>query len=127
MKLVRFAIVFICVLFLLTACAPAVQGLAQLPDEGVQLVFFLVTAGLTWALLKLSEVTGIDLKGYAGPIAAILAPIIVTFIEAGLQQIPPIFDNLVLSIIHLLVLLLGSLGSFLAYALIKKPKNFTLR
>lgn len=96
---------------LLTACAPTVQGLTQLPDEGRLLILSLVTAGVTWVLLKLSELLKIDLSGYTNAIAAALAPIIVAAIESYLQLIPPAFDNIVLTVIHLLVLLLGSLGT----------------
>ena len=109
-----FAVVFMFML-LITACAPAagaVAPLLELPDEGRLLVLSLVTAGATWVLLKLSDVFKIDLSGWSNAVAAALAPILVTLIEAGLQLIPPILDNLVLSIIHLLVLLVGSLGVF---------------
>ena len=106
-----FPVVLILVLAL-TACAPAAQGLMELPDEGRNLIFMALTAGVTWVLLKLSEVFKIDLSGWANAVAAGLAPIIIAVIERYLQLIPPIFDNLVLSIIHLLVLLVGSLGVF---------------
>ena len=110
----KFTLLFV-LAFLLTACAPAagaVAPLLQLPDEGRLLVLSLVTAGVTFALLKLSDVFKIDLSGWSNAVAAALAPILITLIESGLQLIPPIFDNLVLSIIHLLVLLVGSLGAF---------------
>jgi hypothetical protein len=108
---------------LLTACAPAVQGLTQLPDEGRLLVFVVISAAVTWLLLKLSEVSGVDLKGYAPAVAAALAPILVALIEYGLGLIPSIYDNFVLTIIHLLVLLVGSLGTFF----LVKRKAPTLR
>jgi hypothetical protein len=104
--------VILLTMFLLTACAPAFAPLLQLPDEGRVLILVIVTAGVTWVLLKLSEVFKIDLSGWANAVAAALAPILITLIESYLQLIPPIFDNLVLSIIHLLVLLVGSLGVF---------------
>lgn len=99
----------------LTACAPAVGAVApllELPDEGRILILSLISAGVTWVLLKLSEVFKIDLSGWSNAVAAALAPILITIVETWLQLIPPIFDNLVLSIIHLLVLLVGSLGVF---------------
>ena len=37
---------------------------------------------------------------------------VVAALESYLQLIPPVFDNLVLSVIHLIVLLAGSLGTF---------------
>ena len=101
--------------------------MGPLPEEGQLLILSLVTAGVTWLLLKLSQVSGVDLSGYASAVAAVLAPIIVTVAEHFLQLIPPIFDNLVLTLIHLLVLLLGGLGTFLVAALTRKPKEFTFR
>ena len=86
--------------------------LVALPDEGRALVLALVTAGVLWALLQLSAVIKIDLSGYANMIAAVLAPLLVTVIESYLQLIPPIFDDLVLTVIHFIVLLIGSLGVF---------------
>jgi len=108
-------LVFALGMVLLVACAPTAQGLAQLPDEGRLLVLMLVTAGVTWALLKLSFAFHVDLSGYANVIAATLAPIIVVVIEIYLRLIPSVFDNLVLSIIHLLVLLVGSVGTFFLF------------
>ena len=101
--------------FILSACAPAVQGLVALPDEARLLVLSLFTAGVTWVLLWLSMRFGVDLAGYANAIAAALAPVIITLIELWLKTIPPAFDNIVLTIIHLLVLLIGSLGAFFLF------------
>jgi len=122
-----FPVVFVMLSFVLTACSPVAQGLTQLPEEGQLLVLMLVTAGLTWLLLQVSVLLKIDLSGYASPVAAVLAPIIVTIIERYLQLIPSIFDNLVLSIIHLIVLLVGSIGSFFVFRMAKSPKTFALR
>lgn len=114
----RFAVVFLIVVFgmmVLSACAPA-QGVAAqlvaLPDEGRLLVLSLLTTGVMWLLLKASEFFKVDLSGYANAIAVALAPIIITLIERALQMIPPVFDNVVLTIIHLIVLLIGSIGTF---------------
>jgi len=106
--------------FLLTACAAQVSQLQQLPDEGVHLVDVLVTAGLLWVLLQLSAVLKIDLSGYAGAAAAVIAPIIVSVIEKYLQLIPATYDSLVLTVIHFIVLLLGSLGTF--WVLQRRPQ-----
>ena len=88
------------------------QNFVPLPDEAKVLILSLLTTGVMWLLLKLSELTKVDLSGWANAVAAALAPIIVTLFEAGLKLIPPIFDNIVLSIIHTIVLLIGSLGVF---------------
>jgi len=103
---------------LLSGCAAAqgfVHPLVGLPNEGRLLVLILVTSGATWLLLKASVVFKVDLSGYANAVAAALAPIIITLIEAGLKLIPSIFDNVVLTIIHLLVLLVGSIGTFFLF------------
>lgn len=115
-----FSSLVVCVLVLvfLTACSgmqQGVSGLMQLPDEGRILVLSLVSAGVTWALLKLSIVFKIDLKGYTNAVATALAPILITVIEGWLQLIPPVYDNVVLTLIHLVVLLVGSLGAFFLF------------
>jgi|SRR5688572_8393134 len=115
MKTFRLIPLFVFVAFVLSACSPAVARLQQLPEDGQLLVASLLTAGVTWLLLKASEVFKIDLKGYANAVAAALAPIVITLIESWLQLIPPIFDNIVLSIIHLVVLLVGSIGTFFLF------------
>lgn len=116
---------------LLVACAPANQpGLAanlmQLPDEGRVLIMTLLTAGLTWLLLQIGKVIPVDFSGYGAAVAAALAPIIITAIEYFLQMIPPTYDQLVLTLIHLLVVGLGSVGLFHALSQIKngQVKNF---
>ncbi len=108
-----FRFVLVGMLFLV-ACAPTFgQSLVgPLPEEAQTLIFILITAVVTWVLLKLSEVFKIDLKGYTNAIAVALAPIIVAVIERWLAVIPPAFDNIVLTIIHLIVLLVGSIGTF---------------
>lgn len=103
---------FVLIALLVSGCATQVTaGLQQLPDEGRALVFMIVTAGVTWALLKLGEVLKIDLSGWSNTIAAVLAPVLVAILERYLQLIPSVFDNIVLTIIHLIVLLVGSLGT----------------
>lgn len=102
----------------LSGCAAAqgfVHPLVGLPDEGRLLVLSLITAGVMWLLLKASEFFKVDLSGYANAVAVALAPIVVTLIEAGLKLIPSIYDNAVLTIIHLLVLLIGSIGTFFLF------------
>ena len=98
-----------------------VQGLVGLPAEGLQLILFLVTAVVAWLLLQLGTALGLDLAGYIQPIVAIVAPIIVAFIEKYLGMIAPIYDNVVLTIIHLIVLLVGgALGTFMLFKRVRR-------
>jgi hypothetical protein len=115
MKTLRLVILFVLVALVLSACSPAVAGLQQLPEEGRLLVFTLLSAALTWLFLKASIFFNIDINGYANAVAAALAPIVIALIESWLQLIAPIFDNIVLSIIHLVVLLVGSIGTFFLF------------
>lgn len=119
-------LLLVVMVFTLAACvaAPAVapksamaQGLVALPDEGRILVLTLITAVVTFLLLK------INMGQLTEPIVAILAPILITAIEAFLQTIPPVFDNLVLSIIHVIVLGVGSLGSYVLFKRSNTPKK----
>lgn len=119
----RLFLVLAVLAILITACAPAVQGLVSLPDDAQQLILALVTAGLTWLLLQLSTLLKIDFSGYAQPLAAVIAPIIITFIESYLQLIPPVFDELVLSIIHVLVLLVSSVGTYIVFLKTKSKQT----
>ena len=105
--------------FVLTACATTTSTLQQLPPEGSNLVMILVTAAVSWAILQLGALFKVDFSGYIGVIAAALAPIVVTLVESYLQLIPPAFDNIVLTVIHLIVLAVGSLGTFWVFQ--RKP------
>jgi hypothetical protein len=93
------------------------QGLAQLPDEALQLIRWAVTAGVAWLLLK------VDMGGFTQILAAAIAPIVIAALERLTGMIPPVFDNLVLSLIHLLVLFIGGLGSFLLFKRAREPKT----
>lgn len=130
-RFLKIALVLALFAVMLVACAPASQpGLAanlmQLPDEGRVLIMTLLTAGLTWLLLQLGKVIPVDFSGYGAVIAAALAPVIITAIEYFLQMIPPTYDQLVLTLIHLLVVGLGSIGLFHAVGQIrnKQVRNF---
>lgn len=96
---------------LLSGCATSVQGLVGLPAEARILVMTLVTAGFTALLLVMSNLLKINLGGYVEPLAAIFAPIVITFLEKWLGMIPTAYDSLVLTVIHFIVLLIGSIGT----------------
>jgi hypothetical protein len=122
--------VLILVMFILAACVavPAVaptssfaQSLVALPDEGRLLILSLLTAGLTWLLLQLSVLLKIELSGYVQPLAMALAPVLIATLENYLQMIPPALDNIALTVIHLIILLVGSVGTFMLF---RRSKSF---
>jgi len=121
-----FVFVFVFALLLVGCVAvPAVapqsalgQGLIGLPDDAKVLVLSLLTAGIAYLLNR------VNMGQYTQALAAVIAPIIITAIEAGLQTIPSIFDNLILSLIHLIVLFLaGSIGTLVFVKRAKTPKT----
>jgi len=120
MKLYKILFSLILIAVLLTACTPAVQGLAQLPDEGKTLIMVLLTSALTWLLLQAGKLIPIDLSGYGAPLAAALAPVIIAAIEYYLGMIPSTFDSIVLTVIHLIILLVGSVGAFVITSRVKR-------
>jgi hypothetical protein len=90
--------------------APVANGLVAIPPELNDAIGFGVTALLTWVLVQAGLAMNLDLTGYLTPLVAVLSPIIVTLAENALGTIPPAFDNIVLTLIHLGILILGSLG-----------------
>jgi Na+-transporting methylmalonyl-CoA/oxaloacetate decarboxylase gamma subunit len=126
-KIFTHLFLFVLVAGVLSACAPepppapttaVAQTLVALPDDATTLIAALVTAGVAYLLLK------VNMGQYTQTLAAAISPIIITVIEGWLGLIPPIFDNLVLSILHLLVLFVGgSVGSFLLFKRAKQPKQ----
>ncbi len=94
------------------------QSLAQLPGDAVRLIGAFVTAGVAWLLLK------VNMGEWTQALAAVIAPIVVAFLERLTGMIPSVYDNLLLSAIHLLVLFLsGSMGVFLVAKRGREPKT----
>ena len=94
------------------------QTLVQLPEEFTRLVLYAVTAGVAWLLLK------VGMGQYTQALAAVIAPIVIAALERLTGMIPPVFDNLVLSILHLIVLFVGgSIGMFLLFKRARQPEQ----
>lgn len=99
------------------------NSLAKLPDEGGLLIMSLLTAGVGWVLLQLGTALGVDLKGYIQPVTVVLAPILITVIENYLNLIPSIYDNVVTTVIHLIVLIVGMVGWNFLFKRAARPKS----
>ena len=98
------------------------NSLAKLPDEGGLLLTSLLTAGVGWVLLQLGTSLGVDLKGYIQPVTVVLAPILITIIENYLNLIPSVYDNIVITVIHLIVLAVGMVGWNFLFKRAASPK-----
>jgi hypothetical protein len=123
---VAILVALIILVFVLVFYPAPAQGLAGLPEEGSLLVWTLVTAAVTWALVQIGAALNINLGGYVQPIAAILAPILITLIEKYLALIPSTFDSIALTIIHLIVLAIGSVGTLIILKKVKAKETPTL-
>jgi hypothetical protein len=82
-----------------------------LPDDAKILILGLITSLLT-ALFSFAFIKwGVDLRGYTAELAAVLAAIVVTVFEFLLKLLAFIPDNILTTIIHLIVLALAGLGT----------------
>lgn len=111
------ALLALVVVPVLPAAQGVAQGLVALPPEFTDFILTLVTAGIAWLLLK------VNLGDFTQPLAAVIAPIITTVLERLLGQIPPVYDNLVVSILHLIVLALGSIGAVIVARRFRQSKQ----
>lgn len=105
---------------------PLAVYLVSLPDEARVLIETLVTAAVTWLLLQLSTAIGLDLSGYIQPFVAVISPFLITLLEYLLGMIPATYDSLVLAVIHLVVLLVSSLGVYGIFAKARAKKVHAL-
>jgi hypothetical protein len=88
-----------------------IQAFVTLPDDAKLLILLGITSLLTALFAFAFTKWGLDLRGYIPELAAILAAIVVTIIEFGLKLLTFIPDEILLTIIHLIVLALGGYGT----------------
>ena len=81
-----------------------------LPNELKLIILIFLTGVTTRVLVVLSANLGIDLTQYTDQIAAALAGVVIVLVESYLMLIPPAFDEIMVTVWHLVVLILGALG-----------------
>ena len=81
-----------------------------LPVELKVIILILLTGIVAQVLAVLSATFGINLTQYRDQVAAALAGVVIVFIESYLALIPPAFDEIMVTVWHLVVLILGALG-----------------
>lgn len=121
MKLKRIALILLATI-IVTACSPAIQGFVGMPTELKAIILIAVTA----IIARLFEVIAdrfpqIDLRQYTTQVAVALAGIVVVIAEHLLGLIPPQYDTIVETLLHLLVLILGGAGTILIMKLNRVP------
>lgn len=82
-----------------------------LPDEAKILILGLITSLLTAAFSYVFTRWGVDLRGFTVELAAVLAAIVVTVFEALLKLLAFVPDDILSTIIHLIVLALAGVGT----------------
>jgi len=82
-----------------------------LPDEAKILILGFFTSLFTAFFAYVFTRWGIDLRGFAAELAAVLAAIVVTLFEFGLKLLAFIPDQILLTIIHLILLALAGVGT----------------
>jgi len=88
-----------------------IASFVALPDDAKILILGLITSLLTALFAYLLARWGIDLRGFTAELAAVLAAIVVTIFEFLLKLLVFIPDNILSTIIHLIVLALAGVGT----------------
>lgn len=92
-----------------------------LPEDAKLLILIGITSLFTGFFGYVFTRWGLDLRGYVAELAAVLAAIIVVVFEFGLKLLAFIPDQILLSIIHLIVLALGGVGTALVLRKFRTP------
>lgn len=82
-----------------------------LPDDAKILILGFITSLLTALFSYLLARWGLDLRGFTAELAAVVAAIVVTIFEFGLKLLSFIPDQILLTIIHLIVLAIAGFGT----------------
>jgi len=98
-----------------------------LPDDAKMLILVLITSLLTALFGFLFVKWGLDLRGYIVELAAILAAIVVTVFEFLLKLLAFIPDQILLTIIHLIVLALAGYGTAWLLGKLRTPGYRSIR
>ncbi len=97
------------------------QSFVTLPDDAKMLILVGITSLLTAFFGFVLARWGLDLRGFTVELAGVLAAIVVTVFEFLLKLLAFIPDQLLLTIIHLIVLALGGVGTALVLRKFRTP------
>jgi len=98
-----------------------------LPDDAKLLILGLITSLLTALFSFLFVKWGLDLRGYITGLSATIAAIVVTVFEFLLKTLVFVPDQILLTIIHLIVLAVSGYGAALALNRMRTPGYQSLR
>ena len=98
-----------------------------LPDDAKLLILGLITSLLTALFAFAFSKWGLDLRGFTAELAAVLAATVVTVFEFALKLLAFIPDQILLTIIHLIVLALAGVGTAFVLSRRRMPGYRSLR
>ena len=98
-----------------------IASFVTLPDDAKLLILGLITSLLTALFSYVFTRWGLDLRGFIAELAAVLAAIVVVVFEFGLKLLAFIPDQILLTIIHLIVLALSGYGAALVLNRLRMP------
>jgi len=104
-----------------------IANFITLPDDAKILILGLITSLLTASFAFLLNRWGLDLRGYIIGLSATLAAIVVTVFEFLLKLLVFVPDDILLTIIHLIVLAVSGYGAALALNRMRTPGYRSLR
>jgi hypothetical protein len=129
-RIVALLLVMLMSVLFLSACASsnaAVARFVQLPDDAKLLILGLITSLLTALFGFVFMKCGIDLRGYTVELAAVLGAIVVTVLEFLLKLLAFIPDEILTTIIHLIVLAFSGYGATWLLSKFRMPGYRSLR
>lgn len=92
-----------------------IQSLIELPDPLKALLLIAVTFVVTELLKMLGNVIKVDLSGYTAQIASAVVASILVIVNVLLSKIPVGYEPTVTAVLNLIVVLLGSWGTYKVY------------
>jgi len=89
-----------------------IQSLIELPDPLKALLLIAITFVVTELLKLLGNAIKLDLSGYAAQVASAIVASILVVVNMLLTKIPLEYEPIVTAVLNLIVVLLGSWGSY---------------
>ena len=100
-----------------------IQNLIELPDPLKALLLIAITFVVTELLKLLGNAIKLDLSGYAAQIASAIVASILIVVNMLLAKIPLEYEPIVTAVLNLIVVLLGSWGTYVFYRTIAPKKS----
>ena len=110
-RFLKFLIIVIAGLLILSACTPAPTSQAVEVPEAINLaigslVLALLTAGFVYVL----EALKLDLRGFALPLSVAISAYLVAQLQGLINTIPAQFDPLLSVVLQIIVVIIGGMG-----------------